>query len=150
MPPLFGAFDSTQMEAMSLSLKHEGRASAPFLCLPTEASKTPDTQLGLGVNAHEADQARWICQGSPPPPPPPCLAHVETTDPYLRSEHVQDAINRPSQQQPPNQEAGQHHVGEEGAEIHDLQRRQRPLSGRAPPAAGTPLPGSQLGPMILL
>lgn len=41
---------------------------------------------------------------------------------------MQDAINCPSKQQSPDQEAGQHHIGEEGAEIHYLQGRQRPLS----------------------
>lgn len=43
---------------------------------------------------------------------------------------MQDAIHCPSKQQPPDQEAGQHHIREEGAEIHYLQRRQRPLSGQ--------------------
>lgn len=111
--------------------------------LKHKAQKTPVKQLDLGVKLCAAEQAQWSCQGSP--------HHVDTTEPYLRSEHVQDAVNRPSQQQPPNQEAGQHHVGEEGAEIHYLQGRQRPPpSGTAPTTASTPLPCSQLGPMSLL
>lgn len=90
-----------------------------------------------------AEQAQGSCQGSP---------HVDTAEPYLRSEHVQDAVNRPSQQQPPNQEAGQHHVGEEGAEIHYLQRgqrppvRQSPFYSRHPPSLLTA--GAQEPPLI--
>lgn len=53
-------------------------------------------------------------------------------DPYLGREHVQDAIDGPSKQQPPDQEAGQHHVGEEGAEIHHLQRGQGPTMAQSP------------------
>lgn len=59
-------------------------------------------------------------------------------DPYLGREHVEDAVNGPSQQQPPDQEAGQHHVGEEGAEIHHLRKGQGPTVWQSPPAAGTP------------
>ena len=62
-------------------------------------------------------------------------------DAYLGGEHVQDAVDGASQQQPPNQEAGQHHVGEEGAEIHHLQRRQGPTMGQGPPpSAASSLP----------
>lgn len=109
--------------------------------LKHKAQKTPVKQLDLGVKLCAAEQAQWSCQGSPPP-------HVDTTEPYLRSEHVQDAVNRPSQQQPPNQEAGQHHIGEEGAEIHYLQGRQRSPPRQAEPLLqpAPPFPAHSWGP----
>lgn len=71
-------------------------------------------------------------------------------DTYLGREHVQDAIDGPSKQQSPDQEAGQHHVGEEGAEIHHLWRRQGPTVGQGPSRSWHFPPCSQLGHMSLL
>lgn len=66
-------------------------------------------------------------------------------DPYLGGEHVQNAIDGPSQQQPPDQEAGEHHVGEEGAEVHHLQRGQGPTVGQRAPCGQHRLPAHSWG-----
>lgn len=41
---------------------------------------------------------------------------------HLGCEHVHDPIHCPTQQQSPHQEANKHHVWEEGAEVHHLER----------------------------
>lgn len=43
---------------------------------------------------------------------------------HLGGEHVSNAVDRPSQQQASHQETEQHHVREEGAEVHHLSESQ--------------------------
>lgn len=51
-------------------------------------------------------------------------ATVSSFSSHLGGEHVSNAVNRPSQQQTSHQETEQHHVREEGAEVHHLSESQ--------------------------
>ena len=55
---------------------------------------------------------------------------------YLGGEHVTDSVPGTLEQQGPDQEADQHHVGEERAEVHHLQ----PITASVSHSSSTPNP----------
>lgn len=88
--------------------------SPELLIPPTLASWASPADLGPGLGSQQ--QLQGVSQTGMM-----LSSRAQEPSPYLGGEHVQDAVHRPSQQQPADQEAGQDHVGEEGAEVHHLQ-----------------------------
>lgn len=60
--------------------------------------------------------------------------------PHLGGEHDADAISRPIQQEPPDQEAEQHHIREERAEVQHLQKKMKWGFTCGPPSQDPTLP----------
>lgn len=112
LPEASSNFTHTDVVSLPCPSPWNHTGSLPGASLQRPPQCPPHSTSSGSVKLREADEAQKSC---------PCSWGAR--GPYLGSEHVKDAVDGPPQQQPPDQEAGQHHVGKEGAEIHHLQER---------------------------